>query len=148
MDHNIWTHSTLGEPLDLALALIDIDDPDIYLKTSLTSMQKTSGKSDGLKENWRGGFHPDFKILRIRKGRSVQELHLSDAVRERFERGFIGWAIHEGHEVVNDRSCVKTEALIRRDMRRASRHLRQVEEIMNGVDPKDKELLHRIRHNQ
>ncbi|WP_113913486.1 hypothetical protein [Roseovarius dicentrarchi] len=44
LDHNIWTHSTLGEALDLALALINIDDPDIYLKVSLTPMPKRSKK--------------------------------------------------------------------------------------------------------
>lgn len=146
MHHNIWNRTTLGEPLDLALALIDIDDPDVYLDVSLTPMPRTTRESGELKENWRGGFHTDFKVLRIRKGEPVQELHLSDNVRERFERGFIGWAIHEGHEVVSDRSNVKTRALIRRDTRRASQHLRQVEEIMNGADPRDKKFLDSIRY--
>lgn len=148
LDQNIWTHSTLGEPLDLALALINIDDPDVYLKVSLSPMPKRSKRSDRLQENWRGGFYRDFQILRIREGEPVQELRLDDQTKERFERGFIGWAVHEGHEVVEDRARTKTEALIPRDVRRASQHLRQVEAIMNGADPTDKELLRRIREGK
>ena len=145
MDHNIWTHSTLGEPLDLALALIDIDDPDVFLKVSLSPMPKRPRKSGQLQENWRGGFHRTFQVLRIRAGEQTQELCLSGTTKDRFEKGFLGWAIHEGHEVVDDRLRTKTEALIQRDLRRASQHLRQVEAIMGGVDPRDKELLKRIR---
>lgn len=148
LDHNIWTHSTLGEPLDLALALINIDDPDVYLRVALTPMPKRSQKSGQRQENWRGGFHPDFQVLRIREGEPVQELCLDDPTKERFERGFIGWAIHEGHEVVEDRARTRTEALIPRDLRRASQHLLQVEAIMNGADPTDKELLRRIREGK
>jgi len=148
IDHNIWIPSTLGEPLDLALALIDIDDPDVYLHASLTPMPKRGRKSGELEENWRGGFHSQFQVLRISEGGPVQRLRLSGATKERFERGFVGWAVHEGHEVVDDLSHAKTEALIPRDMRRASQHLRQVEAIMNGVDPKDRELLKRIREGK
>lgn len=136
LDHNIWTHSTLGEPLDLALALINIDDPDVYLKVALTPMQKRSQRPGQRQENWRGGFHRGFQVLRIREGELAQELHLDDQTKERFERGFIGWAIHEGHEVVEDRARTKTEALIPRDLRRASQHLLQVEAIMNGARPR------------
>ena len=53
--------------------------------------------------------------------------------------------MHEGHELVDDVKRVRAEALIPRDVRRASQHLRQVEAIMNGADPHDKELLRRIR---
>lgn len=148
LDHNIWTHSTLGEPLDLALALINIDDPDVYLKVSLSPMPKTSKKSGRLQGNWRGGFYRDFQILRLREGKPAQELRLDGHTKERFERGFIGWAVHEGHEVIEDRARTKTEALIRRDLRRASQHLRQVDAIMNGADPTDKELLRRIREGK
>jgi hypothetical protein len=148
LDHNIWTHSTLGEPLDLALALINIDDPDVYLKVSLSPMPKRSKRSGRLQENWRGGFHRNFQVLRIREGEPAQELCLDDQTKGRFERGFIGWAVHEGHEVVEDRARTRTEALIPRDLRRASQHLRQVEAIMNGADPTDKELLRRIREGK
>lgn len=148
LDHNIWTHSTLGEPLDLALALIDIDDPDVYLKVSLTPMPKKSRKSGKLQENWRGGFLNQFQVLRIKPGEPTQKLYLTGALKQRFETGLKGWAIHEGHEVADDHSHVKVEALIRRDTRRASQHLAQVEAIMNGVDPKDKELLKRIREGK
>jgi hypothetical protein len=148
LDHNIWTHSTLGEPLDLALALINIDDPDVYLKVALTPMPKRSQRSGQRQGNSRGGFHRGFQVLRIREGEPVQELCLDDQTKERFERGFIGWAIHEGHEVVEDRARTRTEALIPRNLRRASQHLLQVEAIMNGADPTDKELLRRIREGK
>lgn len=148
LDHNIWTHSTLGEPLDLALALINIDDPDIYLKVSLSPMPKRSKKSGRLQESWRGGLHRDFQILRIREGEPAQELCLDADTKKRFETGFIGWAVHEGHEVVQDKARTATEALIPRDVRRASQHLRQVDAIMNGADPADKELLRRIREGK
>ena len=148
IDHNIWTMSTLGEPLDLALALVNIDDPDIYLHASLTPMPKSSRKSGALKENWRGGFHREFQILRIREGEPVQELSLQGEIKERFEAGFMGWAIHEGHDVVEDVSSTTVRALIPRDVRRASQHLRQVEAIMNGVDPTDRDLLKRIREGK
>lgn len=148
LDHNIWTHSTLGEALDLALALINIDDPDIYLKVSLTPILKRSKKSGRLQENWRGGFLRGFQVLRIREGEPVQELFLGAGTKERFETGFIGWAVHEGYEVVDDRSRARTEALIPRNVRRALQHLRQVDAIMNGADPTDKELLRRIREGK
>ena len=148
LDHNIWTHSTLGEPLDLALALINIDDPDVYLKVALTPRPKSPKKNGQLQENWRGGFHRDFHVLRIRDGEPTQELRLEADTKKRFEAGFIGWAVHEGHEVVEDRARTRVEALIPRDLRRASQHLRQVEAIMNGVDPRDKELLRRIREGK
>ncbi len=148
IDHNIWTHGTLGEPLDLALALINIDDPDIYLRAFLTPMPKKAKKSGLVQENWRGGFLRDFQVLRIRTGEPVQGLCLDDDTRQRFETGFIGWAVHEGHEVIEDRTKVRTEALIPRDVRRASQHLRQVEAIMDGADPTDKELLRQIREGK
>lgn len=148
LDHNIWTHSTLGEPLDLALALINIDDPDVYVKVALTPMPKRSHRSGKRQENWRGGFHRDFQVLRIRVGQPTQELRLDAETKKRFEAGFLGWAMHEGHEVVEDRARTRTEALIPRDLRRASQHLLQVEAIMNGADPTDKELLRRIREGK
>lgn len=148
LDHNIWTQSTLGEPLDLALALINIDDPDVYLKVALTPMPKSPKKSGKLPENWRGGFHRDFQVLRIRAGQPTQELRLDAETKKRFDAGFLGWAMHEGHEVIDDRALTSTEALIPRDLRRASQHLLQVEAIMNGVDPRDKELLRRIREGK
>jgi len=145
LDHNIWTHSTLGEPLDLALALINIDDSDVYLKVLLTPMPKRSQRSGQRHENWRGGFHRDFQVLRIRAGQPTQELRLDAATKKRFEAGFLGWAMHEGHEIVEDRALTRTEALIPRNLRRASQHLRQVEAIMNGVDPRDTELLRGLK---
>lgn len=145
LDHNIWTHSTLGEPLDLALALINIDDPDVYLKVALTPMPKRSQRSGQRQENSRGGFHRDFQVLRIRAGQPTQELRLDAETNKRFEAGFLGWAMHEGHQVIDDRTLARTEALIPRDLRRASQHLLQVEAIMNGVDPRDKELLRGFR---
>ncbi|WP_417280788.1 hypothetical protein [Celeribacter sp.] len=145
LDHNIWTHSTLGEPLDLALALINIDDPDVYVRVALTPMPKRSQRSGQRQENWRGGFHRDFQVLRIRAGQPTQELRLDAETKKRFEAGFLGWAMHEGHEVIDDRALTSTEALIPRDLRRASQHLLQVEAIMNGVDPRDKELLRGFR---
>jgi hypothetical protein len=145
LDHNIWTHSTLGEPLDLALALINIDDPDVYVRVALTPMPKRSQRSGQRQENWRGGFHRDFQVLRIRAGQPTQELLLDAETKKRFEAGFLGWAMHEGHEVIDDRALTSTEALIPRDLRRASQHLLQVEAIMNGVDPRDKELLRGFR---
>lgn len=101
-----------------------------------------------MQDNWRGGFHRDFQILRIRAGEPIQELCLGDDKKKRFETGFIGWAVHEGHEVVHDKARTATEALIPQDVRRASQHLRQVEAIMNGVDPTDKDLLRRIREGE
>lgn len=145
LDHNIWTHSTLGEPLDLALALINIDDPDVYLKVALTPMPKKSQRSGQRQGNSRGGFHRDFQVLRIRAGQPTQELRLDAETNKRFEAGFLGWAMHEGHEVIDDRTLARTEALIPRNLRRASQHLLQVEAIMNGVDPRDKELLRGFR---
>ncbi|MDE4099830.1 hypothetical protein [Phaeobacter gallaeciensis] len=145
LDHNIWTHSTLGEPLDLALALINIDDPDVYLKVALTPMPKRSQRSGQRQGNSRGGFHRDFQVLRIRAGQPTQELRLDAETNKRFEAGFLGWAMHEGHEVIDDRTLARTEALIPRNLRRASQHLLQVEAIMNGVDPRDKELLRGFR---
>lgn len=147
-DHNIWTHRTLGEPLDLALALVDVDDPDVYLKVALSPMPKSLRRSGKLKENWRGGFDSAFQVFRIKPSEPTLELDLTGAIKERFETGFIGWATHEGHEIVADKSRFKTEALIRRDTRRASHHLSQVEAIMNGVDPKEKELLKDIREGK
>ncbi|MEM7741836.1 MAG: hypothetical protein AAF225_13670 [Pseudomonadota bacterium] len=145
LDENIWTHATLGEPLDLALALIDVDDQDVYLKVGLTPMPKQGRRAGKRAPNWRGGFHRDFQVLRIRPGKTPQELTLDPQVHERFQTGFVGWAIHEGHELVDDVKRVRAEALIPRDVRRASQHLRQVEAIINGADPHDKELLRRIR---
>ena len=145
LDHNIWTHSKLGEPLDLALALINIDDPDVYVKVALTPMPKRSQRSGQRQENWRGGFHRDFQVLRIRAGQPTQELRLGAETKKRFEAGFLGWAMHEGHQVIDDRALARTEALIPRELRRASQHLFQVEAIMNGVDPRDKELLRGFR---
>ncbi len=108
-----------------------------------------SSKSFGrLQENWPGGFPRYLPVLRLRAGEPAQLLRLEDQTKERFERGFIGWAVHEGHEVVEDRARTRTEALIPRDLRRASQHLRQVEAIMNGADPTDKELLRRIREGK
>lgn len=144
-DNNIWTYATLGEPLDLALALIDVDDQDVYLKVGLTPMPKQSRKSGQRVPYLRGGFHRDFRVLRIRPGETVQELTLDVETRDRFTTGFVGWAIHEGHEVVDDVTWVRAEALIPLDVRRASQHLRQVEAIMGGADPHDRELLRRIR---
>ncbi|WP_203228088.1 hypothetical protein, partial [Roseovarius dicentrarchi] len=134
-----------GQPL-LGRAPAGAHDPHLErISRRQVTVPKKSGR---LKENWRGGFHREYQVFRIHEGEPTQELRLDDRTKERFERGFIGWAVHEGHEVVEDKARTRTEALIPRDLRRASQHLRQVEAIMNGVDPTDKELLRRIREGK
>ena len=138
LDERIDLNGTLGEPLDLALALVDIDDPDVYLKVSLTSGPK-NGRSR--KPGWRGGFHADWEVLRLRAGRPAEILSLDDETRKRLEAGLNGWAVHEGYSMTNDLSLVKAEALIARDLRRASHHMNQVEAIMDGADPTNEALM-------
>lgn len=133
----IETLGILGEPLDLALALVDVDDADVYLKVSLTPVPKNLRRSTRLKPGWRGGFHRRWDVLRLRAGEPAEILSLESATRKRLETGLNGWAIHEGYSVTDDLSLVKAEALIARRVRRASHHMKQVEAIMNGADPTD-----------
>ncbi|WP_299916014.1 hypothetical protein [uncultured Roseobacter sp.] len=140
-DAGIQPHGTLGESLDLALALIDVDDPYIYLKVSLISGPKNPRGSSGLKPGWRGGFHRAWEVLRLRHGHPAECLSLDAATRQRFETGFNGWALREGYSLTDDPSLVKAEALIARDSRRASHHLKQVAAIMEGADPTDDALM-------
>lgn len=62
LDHSIWTHSTLGEPLDLALVLINIDAPDIYLRVLLTPMPKRSKNPVGCKITGEEGSIETFRF--------------------------------------------------------------------------------------
>lgn len=140
-DVRVHPNGTLGEPLDLALALINVDDPDVYLKVSLTSGPKNPRGSSGLKPGWRGGLHLGWEVLRLRPGQPAEILSLDAAARQRFETGFNGWAMHEGYSLTDDPSLVKAEALIARDSRRASHHMRQVAAIMDGADPHDETLM-------
>lgn len=140
-DHRIQPSTTLGEPLDLALALINIDDPDVYLKVSLIPGLKRAKRSTGLKPGWRGGFYREWDILRLRSGNRAEILALDEATRRRLETGLNGWAMHEGYNLTDDLSQVKAEALVSRHSRRASHHMKQVEAIMDGADPTDKTLM-------
>jgi hypothetical protein len=134
-------HSKLNEALDLALTLIDIDDPDVYLKVSLTPQPKNLRTPNGLKPGWRGGFHSGWEILRMRQSGGAEILSLDQATRKRLAAGLHGWAIREGFSLVQSRARVKAEALIQRSRRRAAHHLKQVEAIMNGADPMDETLM-------
>ncbi|OAO02239.1 hypothetical protein A8B75_12390 [Sphingomonadales bacterium EhC05] len=140
-DNGIQPSTTLGEPLDLALALINIDDPNVYLKASLTAGLKNPRGSKNLKPGWRGGLHSKWEVLRLRSGNRAEILSLNEATRKRLETGLNGWAMHEGYNVTDDLSLVKAEALISRHSRRASHHMKQVEAIMDGADPTDKTIM-------
>ncbi len=136
-DTGIQTSLTLGEPLDLALALINIDDPNVYLKASLIPGPKNPRGSYGLKQGRRGGLHRQWQVLRLRAGKTAEVLSLDESTRKRLELGLNGWAIHEGYSVSDNVSQVKAEALIARSTRRASHHMGQVRAIMDGVEPAD-----------
>lgn len=134
-------HSKLNEALDLALTLIDVDEPDVYLKVALAPEPKNPRTPNGLKPGWRGGLHPEWEIFRKRPGQVAEVLSLDQAMRKRLVAGLNGWAVREGFSLVQDRSQVKAEALIQRSRRRAAHHLKQVEAIMDGADPADEALM-------
>jgi len=140
-DIRVHGHSKLGEALDLALALIGIDDPDIVLRASVTSEPKRVKNGAVQRSGWRGGFHKDWQVLRVKPGRQPETLSLDPTTRERLQAGLNGWAARDGFEVVDSLSKVRAEALIPRDRRRATHHLRQVEAIMDGADPMDTALM-------
>ncbi|VDC33791.1 hypothetical protein [Pseudogemmobacter humi] len=140
-DVRIHGHSKLGEALDLALTLINIDDPDIVLHAAVTSEPKRLKQGVVERAGWRGGFHKDWRVLRVKSGRRPEILRLEPALRARLEAGFNGWAARDGFKLVEAISEVEAEALIPRNRRRATHHLKQVEAIMHGADPMDKELM-------
>ena len=141
LDARIGKYVAFGEPLDLALALIDIDDPEVYLKVSLTPGPKNPRGSKGLKPGGRGGFHRAWEVLRLRQGKPAETLFLDAVTRLRLETGLNGWAVHEGYHVTDNWSLVKAEALVARDIRRASHHMKQVEAVMDGADPTDETMM-------
>lgn len=140
-DIRVHGHSKLGEALDLALALINIDDPDIVLRASVTSEPKRTKQGAVERSGWRGGFHKDWQVLRLKPGKQPEVLNLDPITRDRLETGLNGWAVRDGFKVVDGMSEVKAEALIPRNQRRATHHLKQVEAIMNGADPTDEKLM-------
>ncbi len=72
-------------------------------------------------------------------------LDLDEVAQHRLENGLNGWAQYEGHLIINGETEARIEALIKRDTRRAKQHMQQVRALMNGADPKDKELLKSLK---
>lgn len=137
--------SKLGEALDLALMLMKIDDPDIYMRVFVSSEPELHNQVALDRPGWRGGFHRDWQVLRVRPGSPIQILNLDPESRSRLEVGLNGWALRDGFKVLDDMLAVKAEALIPRMQRRATHHLAQVEAIMNGANPMDRELMDKLQ---
>lgn len=137
-------YGVLGEALDLALALIDIDDPNLYLHVSLTSAPKRK-QSDPTLPGWRGGIVVGWRILKLLEGLEPQVLSLDAATQSRLDAGVNGWAVHEGYSVGDGSAKADIQALLPRGARRASHHLEQVRALMDGADPNDVELMRSLK---
>lgn len=127
----------LGEALDLALALIGVDDRDVFLRARVTPEPKRRRGARMSKPGWRGGIASDWEVLRLPEGEAAQTLVLDDDTAGRLARALNGWAVREGYEVLEGSGNLGVEALIPRDERRATHHLSEVRAIMEGADPAD-----------
>lgn len=125
-------YGKLGEALDLALALIDVDDPDVYLHVYLTSEPKRA-KNARARPGWRGGLVEGWRVLRMEPGSDPMILSLDDETEKRFAAGLHGWAKEEGYSVETEIPKQAVEALISRDARRASHHLDDVRALMDSA---------------
>lgn len=125
-------YGKLGEALDLALTLVDIDDPNVYLHIVLTPepKRKTSAK---IAPGWRGGMMLGWKVLKLKNGADPKILSLDMETQERLEAGLHGWAKHEGYSVEDEYPKKSVEALIVRDSQRASHHLEDVRALMGST---------------
>lgn len=137
-------YGVLGEALDLALALIDIDDPNLYLHVSLTSAPKRK-QSDPTLPGWRGGIVVGWRILKLLVGLEPQVLSLDATTQGRLDAGLNGWAVHKGYSVGDGSAKAEIQALLPRGARRASHHLEQVRALMDGADPNDVELMRSLK---
>jgi hypothetical protein len=140
----ISQYGKLGEALDLALALIDIDEPNLFLNVFLTPEPKRE-ETGHAKAGSRGGIVAGWRVLRLLDGSEPQVLSLDAETQNRFEAGLNGWAIYEGYTVHEDAVEGAVEALVTREVRRASRHIEQVRALMNGTNPEDEEYLRTLK---
>jgi hypothetical protein len=122
----------LDEALDLALAVLDINDPDIFLHASVSPPPKM--RPGSLPEaGWRGGLAAGWRILRMRPGAQSEVLDLGREDRHRLERALNGWAMREGFRLTeSDKRSI--EFVILRDRRRASHHLGEVRALAEAAD--------------
>lgn len=125
-------YGKLGEALDLALTLIDVDDPEVYLHVHLTSEPK-SAKNARAQPGWRGGMVKGWRVLKMELGSDPMILSLDEETEQRLAAGLHGWAKNEGYSVETERPKQAVEALIFRDARRASHHLDEVQAIMDSI---------------
>lgn len=125
-------YGKLGEALDLALALIDVDDPEVYLHVYLTSEPKRA-KNARARPGWRGGLVEGWHVLRMEPGSDPMILSLDYETEKRFAAGLHGWAKNEGYSVETEIPKQAVEALISRDARRASHHLDDVRALMDSA---------------
>lgn len=125
-------YGKLGEALDLALALIDVDDPEVYLHVHLTSEPKRA-KNSRARPGWRGGLVEGWRVLRMEPGSDPMILSLDEETEKRFAAGLHGWAKEEGYSVETEVPKQAVEALISRDARRASHHLDDVRALMDSA---------------
>lgn len=131
---------TISEALDLSLALVDVDAPDLFLHVRLAPVPSSRGSSKR-KPGWRGGIVEDWRVVRLEAGLEPQVLSLDHETNARLARGINGWAMHEGYSIGKEATPQCIEALVPRSRRRASRHMEQVRAIINGADPLDTELI-------
>ncbi|WP_411839882.1 hypothetical protein [Paracoccus sp. ME4] len=137
LDPGFLDHGSLGEALDLALALIGIDDRDVFLRARMTPEPKRHRGARAARPGWRGGLAADWEVLRLPEAGEARTLVLDGDTAGRLARALNGWAIREGYAVLDEAGDAGVEALIPRNERRATHHLAQVRAIMEGADPGD-----------
>jgi len=124
-------YGKLGRALDLALAVIDVDDPEVYLHVHLTSEPKRA-KNAQARPGWRGGLVEGWRVLKMKPGSEPMILSLDEESKKQFAAGLHGWAKNEGYSVETEIPKQSVEALISRDARRASHHLDEMRALMDS----------------
>jgi hypothetical protein len=107
---------TIAEALDLALAVLNIDDPDLFLHAWVYPPSKKELNSRP-EVGWRGGLFAGWRILRLRPGAPAESLSLPPEEWNRLELSLNGWTIREGLRV-GDPGKDAIEFLILRGRRR------------------------------
>lgn len=135
--------ANVGEPyrvdraIDLALAVVNVDDPAICFLGAFTAPRgKRTAPRDTTRPGWRGVIARDWRLVKFDPARGALALRLDPGTETQLRRGVNAWLTREGYRVIEARAKSAIEMLVLRDQRRSRDKVAEMAALI-GPEAKD-----------